>query len=42
MQEYVLGFAFSTIGELVVLIEKNKPAWMKGLLKWDWRKGRER
>lgn len=30
MQHYVLGFAFNTPMDYVVLIQKNKPAWQKG------------
>jgi 8-oxo-dGTP diphosphatase len=32
MIEYVAGFCFDPKGELVVLIEKTKPAWQKGKL----------
>lgn len=31
MKEYVCGFMFSPDGKQVVLIEKNRPDWMKGL-----------
>lgn len=30
MKRYVLGFAFDTYGERVVLIEKQKPTWQAG------------
>lgn len=30
MQEYVLGFAFSTSGLSVALVMKDRPEWMKG------------
>lgn len=29
---YVVGFCFNVTGELVVLLEKKKPAWQAGLL----------
>ena len=32
MKEYVLGFLFSADLERVVLVEKSKPAWQRGLL----------
>lgn len=32
MKNYVLGFMFSLDGHQVVLIQKTKPAWQKGLL----------
>lgn len=31
MINYVLGFMFDTRGKFVVLIQKNKPLWQKGL-----------
>lgn len=31
-RQYVLGFAHSIHGEVVLLIEKNRPDWMKGKL----------
>ncbi len=32
MVEYVAGFLFNTSGDVVVLIEKQKPIWQRGLL----------
>ena len=32
MKTYVLGFSFSELGGWVLLIEKTKPEWQKGLL----------
>jgi len=32
MEEYVVGFAFNSDGDKVILIEKQKPNWQKGKL----------
>lgn len=32
MKKYSLGFAFDAAGKRVVLIQKNRPAWQRGLL----------
>ena len=32
MNRYVVGFAFNKVGDQVVLIKKNRPAWQSGLL----------